>query len=108
VDVVLSYYVLLRRDWIHSNNCIPLTLHQILLLLNESMFEVMHANNKPYITCANHLETQFNIRKWSTIRITRTSSSMKIKEIEDEICEILTMPLLTKEPRRKMKISPNE
>jgi len=57
VDVVLSCYVLLRRDWIHSNNCIPLTLHQILLLLNESMFEVMHADNKPFITYAKHLET---------------------------------------------------
>jgi hypothetical protein len=108
VDVVLSYYVLLRRDWIHSNNCIPLTLHQILLLLNESMFEVIHVDNKPFITCANHLETQFNTGKWSTIRITQPSSSMKIKEIEDEICEILTMPLLTKEPGMKMKISPNE
>uniref|UniRef100_A0A2K2AHH1 Retropepsins domain-containing protein n=1 Tax=Populus trichocarpa TaxID=3694 RepID=A0A2K2AHH1_POPTR len=48
------------------------------------------------------------LRKWSTIRITQPSSSMKIKEIEDEICEILTMPLLTKEPGMKMKISPNE
>ncbi|KAL9357347.1 hypothetical protein Peur_050600 [Populus x canadensis] len=48
------------------------------------------------------------LRKWSTIRITQTSSSMKIKKIEDEICEILIMPFLTNEPRRKMKISPNE
>lgn len=80
----------------------------MLLLLNESIFEVMQANNKPYITCANHLDTQFNTGKWSTIRITQTSSSMKIKKIEDEICEILIMPFLTNEPRRKMKISPNE
>ena len=30
------------------------------------------------------------------------------KEIEDEICDILTRFLLIEEPERKMKVSPNE
>jgi hypothetical protein len=62
VDTVPSYNVLLGRDWILS------TLH-MLSLWNGSKFEIMHANNKLFVTCVNYLKAQFYTGKWSTIRI---------------------------------------
>jgi hypothetical protein len=50
VDTVPNYNVLLENDWIHVNDCIPSTLHQMLLVWNESKFEVVHTNKKPFVT----------------------------------------------------------
>jgi hypothetical protein len=108
VDTVPSYNVLLGRDWIPTNGCILSTLHHMLLLWNGSKFEIVHANNKLFVTCVNHLKAQFYIGKWSTIRIAQQPLSVRIEEIKDKICEILTRPLLFEKPRRKRKISPNE
>lgn len=56
VDAIPSYNVLLGNDWIHVNGCILSTLRQMLLLWNESKFEIIHANYKPFVKCTNHLE----------------------------------------------------
>jgi hypothetical protein len=40
-----TYTVLLRRDWIHANYCIPSTMHQCLIQWDGDEVEVVHADD---------------------------------------------------------------
>jgi hypothetical protein len=40
-----TYTVLLGRDWIHANCCIPSTMHQCLIQLNGDEVEVVHVDD---------------------------------------------------------------
>ena len=48
VDAKPGYSLLLGRDWIHSNMCVPWTLHQQLMFWNEGKVEVVPADQKPF------------------------------------------------------------
>jgi hypothetical protein len=48
-----NYSVILGRDWIHANHCIPSTLHQFLIQWIDDEVEVVHADALAYITLAN-------------------------------------------------------
>jgi hypothetical protein len=39
-----NYSVILERDWIHANHCIPSTLHQFLIQWVDDDVEVVYAN----------------------------------------------------------------
>jgi hypothetical protein len=43
-EVQGNYRVILGRDWIHANHCIPSTLHQFLIQWVGNNVEVVHAN----------------------------------------------------------------
>jgi hypothetical protein len=47
-----TYTVLLGRDWIHDNCCIPSTMHQCLIQWNGDEVEVVHANDSIKISLA--------------------------------------------------------
>jgi hypothetical protein len=47
-----TYIVLLRRDWIHANCCIPSTMHQCLIQWDGDKVEVVHVNNSIEISLA--------------------------------------------------------
>ncbi len=49
VDVKGRYNVLLGRDWIHANCCIPSTLHQCLIQWVDEDVEIIEANNSTCI-----------------------------------------------------------
>jgi hypothetical protein len=53
VEVQGNYSVILGRDWIHANHCIPSTLHQFLIQWIDCKVEVVHANASAYITLAD-------------------------------------------------------
>jgi hypothetical protein len=53
VEVQGNYSVILGRDWIHANHCIPSTLHQFLIQWIDYKVEVVHANASAYITLAD-------------------------------------------------------
>jgi len=53
VDVQGSYSVILGRDWIHANRCIPSTLHQFLIQWVRDDIEVVHADTSAYIALAD-------------------------------------------------------
>jgi hypothetical protein len=44
VEVQGNYSVILGRDWIHANRCIPSTLHQFLIQWIDDEIEVVHAD----------------------------------------------------------------
>ena len=45
VDVKGRYNVLLGRDWLHANCCVPSTLHQCLIQWVDDNVEVVEADN---------------------------------------------------------------
>jgi hypothetical protein len=47
-----TYTVLLGRDWIHANCCIPSTMHQCLIQWNGDEVEVVHADDSIEISLA--------------------------------------------------------
>ncbi|KAK1686451.1 hypothetical protein QYE76_047299 [Lolium multiflorum] len=52
VDKKSSYAVLLGRDWIHANCCIPSTMHQCLIQWDGDEVEVVHADDSAEISTA--------------------------------------------------------
>jgi hypothetical protein len=47
-----SYTVLLQRDWIHANFCIPSTMHQCLIQWDGDEVEVVHADDSVEVSHA--------------------------------------------------------
>jgi hypothetical protein len=47
-----TYTVLLRRDWIHANCCIPSTMHQCLIQWDSDEVEVVHTDDSIEISLA--------------------------------------------------------
>jgi hypothetical protein len=53
VEVQGSYSVILGRDWIHVNRCVPSTWHQFLIQWIDDEIDVVHANASAYIDLAD-------------------------------------------------------
>jgi hypothetical protein len=53
IEVQGNYSVILGRDWIHTNHCIPSTLHQFLIQWIDDKIEVVHADTSAYIALAD-------------------------------------------------------
>jgi hypothetical protein len=53
VDVQGNYSVVLGRDWIRTNRCVPSTLHQFLIQWIDDEIEVVHADASAYIALAD-------------------------------------------------------
>jgi hypothetical protein len=53
VEVQGNYSVILGRDWIHANCCIPSTLHQFLIQWIDDEVEVVHTDASAYIALAD-------------------------------------------------------
>lgn len=59
VDTSSNYNALLGRDWIHSNWCVPSSLHQLLLFWNDNnSIEVVFVDEKPFLASTNNVEAQ--------------------------------------------------
>jgi hypothetical protein len=58
VDVKGGYNVLLRRDWIHANECVPSTLHQCVIQWISDEVEVVQADEE---VCVAMAESEVNI-----------------------------------------------
>jgi hypothetical protein len=53
IEVQGNYSVILGRDWIHANHCIPSTLHQFLIQWIDDEIEVVHTDVSAYIALAD-------------------------------------------------------
>jgi hypothetical protein len=63
VEVQSNYSVILGRDWIHANCCIPSTLHQFLIQWTDDEIEVVHTDVSAYIALDN---ATANWQHWSS------------------------------------------
>jgi hypothetical protein len=52
VDLKGCYNVLLKRDWIHTNECVPSTLHQCIMQWIGEEVEVVQANEEVCVAVA--------------------------------------------------------
>ncbi|OMO51345.1 Retrotransposon gag protein [Corchorus capsularis] len=68
VDSSSTYHALLGRDWIHSNWCVPSSLHQFLMFWNGNEVEIVHADNKPFKVESNAVEARYYDESVGTIR----------------------------------------
>jgi hypothetical protein len=53
VEVQGNYSIILGRDWIHVNRCVPSTLHQFLIQWIDDEIEVVHMDTWAYIALAD-------------------------------------------------------
>jgi hypothetical protein len=53
IEVQGNYNVILGRNWIHINRCIPSTLHQFLIQWIDDEIEVVHMDASAYIALAD-------------------------------------------------------
>jgi hypothetical protein len=53
IEVQGNYSVILARDWIHVNRCIPSTLHQFLIQWINDEIKVVHVDASAYIALAD-------------------------------------------------------
>jgi hypothetical protein len=52
-EVQGSYNLILGRDWIHANRCVPSSLHQFLIQWVGDDVEVVHADSSAYVVMAD-------------------------------------------------------
>ncbi|OMO99378.1 reverse transcriptase [Corchorus capsularis] len=62
-----TYHALLDKDWIHSNWCVPSSLHQFLMFWNDNEVEIVHADNKPFKVESNAVEARYYDESVGTI-----------------------------------------
>jgi hypothetical protein len=53
VDVQGSYNLILERDWIHANCCVPSSLHQFLIQWVRDAVEIVHSNSSADVATAD-------------------------------------------------------
>jgi hypothetical protein len=53
VEVLGDYSVILGRDWIQANRCVPSTLHQFLIQWTNNEIKVVHTDASTYIALAD-------------------------------------------------------
>jgi hypothetical protein len=53
IELKGNYSVILGRDWIYANHCIPSTLHQFLIQWITDEVEIVHADASAYIALAD-------------------------------------------------------
>ena len=53
VEVQVSYNMILGRDWIHNNRCMPSSLHQFLIQWVDDEVEVVNADAAAYVATVN-------------------------------------------------------
>ena len=52
-EVQGNFSLILGRDWIHANQCVPSTLHQVLIQWISDEIEVIHGDTTSFITTAD-------------------------------------------------------
>jgi hypothetical protein len=53
IEVQGNYSIILGRDWIHANHCVPSTLHQFFIQWINDEIEVVHVDASAYIALAD-------------------------------------------------------
>ena len=52
-EVQRNYNVILGRDWVHANQCVPSTMHQFLIQWVDDEVDVVHADNLACVALAD-------------------------------------------------------
>ena len=66
IDCTINYKILLRRDWIHANWCVPSSLHQFLLFWKGKV----RADKKPFMEATGSMEARHYDQEFGLIKFT--------------------------------------
>ncbi|XP_073049441.1 uncharacterized protein [Primulina eburnea] len=69
VNSSANFQALLGRDWIHANQCIPSSMHQLLLFWKGDDVEVVEADGQPFQTSASAVEARYYNGDFGPIKI---------------------------------------
>ena len=67
VDAKPRYSLLLGRDWINFNMCVPSTLHQQLMFWNNGKVKVQSTNKKPFLADFKKIEAMYYTPEFQSI-----------------------------------------
>jgi hypothetical protein len=67
IKVQGNHNVILGRDWIHNNRCIPSTLHQFLIQWIDDEIEVVHMDASAYIALADAMTNWQHGSAWKDL-----------------------------------------
>ena len=59
IDSTTNYNILLVRDWIHANWCVPSSLYQFLLFWKGNEVEVVQADKQPFMVATGSVEARY-------------------------------------------------
>ena len=69
IDSIANYNILLGRDWIHANWCVPSSLHQFLLFWKGNEVEVVRANKQPFnMAATSYVEARYYDQEFGPIK----------------------------------------
>ncbi|KAL2525140.1 Uncharacterized protein Adt_10194 [Abeliophyllum distichum] len=85
IDGPTSYNILLGRDWIHGNRCIPSSLHQCLVFWNDKgEAEVVQADHRPFVAEANSVEKFMYEENYGPVRVVQKGEETQIVAQREE------------------------
>ena len=69
IDGKGSYSLLLGRDWIHANCCVPSTMHQCLIQWHGDDVELVHADDSVSIATADPMYWELEDFEWFSVKL---------------------------------------
>ena len=87
-----SYKVLLGRDWIHANMCVPSSLHQCLLFWHNDKVEMVRADGNPFKAEVHYVDACYyheDIQPISFGGLDRESQPTTLRYLEDKVFHII-------------------
>lgn len=75
-----SSYVLLRRDWIQVNGCVPFSLHQAVIFLTKGRnneMEIAWADDNPFKADTNNIEANLYSGKLESVEVMEQTPPLK-------------------------------
>ncbi|KAF5934169.1 hypothetical protein HYC85_030340 [Camellia sinensis] len=89
IDSNAKYNALLGRDWIHTNKCVPSSLHQkIMMALGNGETEEIDADPQPFIACADFAEAKLYIEGVTPLSILMKDDSSAEVTADEEVTHL--------------------
>ena len=89
IDNNAKYNALLVRDWIHTNKCVPSSLHQkIMMALYNGATEELNAAPHPFTTCVAIAEAKLYIKRVAPLSILRKPDGSAEGMVEKELAHL--------------------
>ena len=70
MDSTANYNILLGRNWIHANWCVPVSLHQFLLFWKGNEVELMRVDKQPFKVAIGSVEARYYDQEFCPIKFT--------------------------------------
>ena len=70
IDFTANYNILLRKNWIHADWCVPSFLYQFLLFWKGIVVEVVRVDKQPFMAATSSVEARYYDQELGPIKFT--------------------------------------